>query len=254
MSDDHDHQHDHDEPSGANPATIDLDTAVRLADGVGALHYEGETVLLHPDTGVSHLLDGPGSLVVQCYDGASTLREIAYDIADELHAEREVVAGDVLDLTRLLGNGGLLDGYAADPHAGHDHSSVSEGLPVGADLGPLVSDLDGTALLVNWGTSCGWCTRIAPELADVRFELEAAGVQLLLLTTGTEDALAEQLAGVSLPVRHVDELPEWFQGIGTPVAYVVAADGTVAEPIALGAVAVPKVARRLAGVPEPADA
>ena len=38
--------------------------------------------------------------------------------------------------------------------------------------------------------------------------------------------------------------------LGTPVAYLVGADGTVAEPLALGADAVPALARRLAAGPD----
>ena len=59
--------------------------------------------------------------------------------------------------------------------------------------------------------------------------------------------IAAQTGGVRLPVMHVDETPDFFAGLGTPVAYLVDADRQVVEPIAIGAAEVPDLVRRLAG-------
>ena len=44
---------------------------------------------------------------------------------------------------------------------------------------------------------------------------------------------------------HVDRAPDFFTGLGTPVAYLVDADRTVLEPIAIGSGEVPDLLRRL---------
>lgn len=233
---------------------VGLESAPALRTGVGSAFLEDEAVLLDPATGASHVLDQPAALVTRFLDGSSTLAEIAFDISDVLGVDRERVEADVVSLVQTLGGHGLLEGVARDPHAGHDHNArPPEGVPVGADLGgwSAWSGIPaGRTLLVNWGTRCGFCTRIAPDLAELRPQLEAAGVSLLLVTTGDAASLAEQVGEVELPVLHVEEVPDFFVGLGTPVAYVVDPDRTVAEPIAIGAFDVPGLVRRAAGLEE----
>jgi hypothetical protein len=81
----------------------------------------------------------------------------------------------------------------------------------------------------------------------------ASGVRLMLVTTSDNQSVEQQFetSGAELPVAYAESAPGFFNGLGTPVAYFVEG-GAVAEPIAFGAVAVPELARRLAGV-EPAD-
>lgn len=238
-------------PTGGPRRSIELDARVRTDPDVAVVLHEGQAVLLHPTNGTSHLLDGRGTLVLQCLDGASTLREIAGDIAEVLGADADRVAADVLDFAVVLATHGLLEGYAADPSASRDRRAPSEGLPVGTPLGGIAADLPRPTVLVSWGTHCDWCTLIAPELAALQAALCAIGLDLLLVTTGTPEHLASQLDGAPLPRRHVPETPDFFAGLGTPVAYCVDAGGTVREPLARGAIAVPGLIRRLTGTPEP---
>jgi hypothetical protein len=229
---------------------VGLDLAPRLRTGIGSAFLDDEAVLLDPATGASHVLDQNAALVTRFLDGESTLGEIAFDIADVLGIERERVESDVVALARTLGEQGLLDGVARDPHAGHDHARRPEGVPVGADLSGWEgwADLEaGPTLIVNWGTRCGYCSGIVDELGDLAPRLRDAGTRLVLVTTGDEESLAAQTHGVELPVLHVDETPDFFAGLGTPVAYVVGADREVAETIAIGSGEVPDLARRLAG-------
>ncbi|WP_432476615.1 PqqD family peptide modification chaperone [Nocardioides sp. GXQ0305] len=235
---------------GEIPASeVGPDSAPQLRSGVGSAFLEGEGVLLDPDSGASHVLDRPAALVTRFLDGESTLGEIAFDIADVLGAERTQVEGDVVALARTLGEQGLLEGVARDPHAGHLHLSGPDGVPPGADLAAWAgwSDLPAApTLLVSWGTRCGFCTRIVPDLAELSPRLRDVGVHLVLVTTGTRRSLRSQVGDAGLTAVHVSAVPDFFQGLGTPVAYLVGADRTVTEPLAHGAYQVPDLARRLA--------
>ena len=241
------------EPSGIPAAEITLDFPAALDPAVGAAILDDESVLLDPATGSSHLLDAPGTLIVQCLDGVSTIGEIADDIADELGLDRATIENDVLTLVRTLGEQGLLQGVLRDEHAGHSHGNeMPMGIPAGSDLSGWAGwaelpTADADTIVVNWGTHCGFCTRIIPELAELEPQLRASGVSLVLVTSGTPEELREQLGDVALPVVHVGSPPEFFSGLGTPVAYVVGPDRQTTEPLSVGAGEVPQLARRLAG-------
>lgn len=234
-------------------AELTLDLATRLRPGVGSAFLDDEAVLLDPATGGSHLLDASAALVVRFLDGTSTLREIAFDIADVLEVEQERVESDVLTLVQTLGAHGLLEGVARDPYAANPHARPAEGVPVGADLGgwagwEQLGAAAGSTVLVNWGTSCGFCTRIGASLAEMSPALAERGVRLVLVTTGSPEAFAAQVgdpATQALEVLHLEAVPEFFAGLGTPVAYRVDADRIVAEPLAIGADDVPRLLRSL---------
>ena len=230
---------------------VGLGLAPRLRPGVGATFLDDEGVLLDPATGASHVLDQPAALVTRFLDGESTLGEIAFDIADVLELDRAQVEADVVALAQTLGAQGLLEGVARDPHAGHDHERRSaEGVPVGADVSGWEGWPDLAAvptLIVNWGTRCGFCTSIVPDLAELGPRLREAGTELVLVTTGDEASLAAQTGDADLPVVHVDRAPDFFTGLGTPVAYLVDSERTVLEPIAIGSGEVPDLVRRLVG-------
>ena len=203
------------EPTGIPVGDISLDLVTELRHAVGTAFLDDEAILLDPATGVSHLLDATATLVVRCLDGRSTLDEIAADIADVLELDRAVVDADILSLVRTLGGNGLLEGVERDPHAGHQHAASPEGVAVGADLsgwsgwGALAGEA-GPTLIVNWGTSCGFCTRISEELAELGPQMEAAGTRLVLVTPGSPEAVREQVGDLDLPVLHVEAAPELF--------------------------------------------
>jgi Coenzyme PQQ synthesis protein D (PqqD) len=241
------------------PDDITADFVPALVAASAMLVVDDEAVILDETTGATHLLNRTGSLVVQCFDALSSIGEIAVDLAEVFSADLDVVTADMLVLCRELGLVGMLAGVSAHSH---DHSErSSDSLPDGAILHDLAANLrDGTAiddewlraertLIVSWSARCGFCSRIVPELADLEAPLMAAGVRLMLLTTSDAAEVDEQLdqVGSSLPVAYSAEIPEFFLGHGTPVAYLVEA-GAVAEPLAIGAVLVPELARRLAGV------
>jgi hypothetical protein len=240
------------EPTGISADEISLDLVTNLRPSVGTAFLDDEAVLLDPATGVSHLLDATATLVVRCLDGRSSLGEIAADIADVLEIDPERVAADVVSLMRTLGENGLLEGVERDAHAGHQHPSAPEGVPVGADLSAWsgwseLAAAPGPAVVVSWGTSCGFCTRISAELAQLGPQMEVAGTRLVLVTTGSPEELHDQVGESALPVLHVASTPSFFEGLGTPVAYLVTGERVVAEPLALGADRVPELCRSVLG-------
>jgi peroxiredoxin len=154
----------------------------------------------------------------------------------------------------------------------HPGSAVPVGPPLGSAVEPfLFSGLDGAehglsdlrgnpTLLVNWSVTCGFCDMIAPDLADLRPELERAGIALVLLSRGDAATNRESAdrhdLGRCLYLLGPDANPAGFQGLGTPSAILVDEQGKVASPLAVGAENVPALARQLAdpGVENAADA
>ena len=126
-----------------------------------------------------------------------------------------------------------------------------DGLPQGTVFPPFrVPDLTGRlvsledfrgqrVLLIHWSPSCGFCTRIAPSLAQLAPDLRSANVQLLLVSSGAADSnrrLAEEhrLPGPIL-LQNRTQIVDAFRTQGTPVAYLLDEQARVARPIAVGA-------------------
>src|SRR5437660_8942329 len=91
-----------------------------------------------------------------------------------------------------------LDGRGA--HAGHGAQAQPTGLPVGTQIASFrLPDLAGKqvaledfrgkqVLLVNWSPQCGFCDKIAPDLAKLQPDLQKHNVQLLLVSSGKAEA------------------------------------------------------------------
>ena len=126
------------------------------------------------------------------------------------------------------------------------------GLTVGTPIPPFrLTDLDGGSvtleefrgrrvLLIYWGPECGFCELLAPELSRLQGDLRVAGVQLLLVSRSDASSnrrLAEE-AGLRCPIVLIDgEHPlatQVFRQMGTPLAYLLDEQGTVARPLAVG--------------------
>jgi peroxiredoxin len=246
---------------------IGLDFIPQPRDSVVATEFDGESLLVDGETGYLHLLDPIGSVVWNCLDVQGSLAVLSEDIADAFGAPVEVVREDVLEMVRSVGRAGLLTGVARAQRA---EPVMPNGIEVGEELTTFtLPDLDGTAvdvsglrsqqvLLVNWSPRCGYCAKIAPELAEAQPGLSAQGVSLVLLTAGDADENRELLeanglaATVLLREEASEDFEDPFPAMGTPVAYLLDPEGRVAEPLAYGAGEVPEMARRAAGLAEPA--
>jgi peroxiredoxin len=175
-------------------------------------------------------------------------------------ANLETVRSDILEMTRQLGKGGFLEGVAAEEF--QSGAAAFEGLPLGAEIPPFeLSDLDGKTVttrdllgqqtfLVNWSPTCGFCARIAPEIAELQPELRDRGVRTVFISSGTRESLREQVEEFSLDIQVLiqEELgAEIFSGMGTPAAYLIDGEGKTASKLAYGADAVPILVRKAAG-------
>ena len=132
----------------------------------------------------AHFLDELATLVWNTFDGRASLDELAEDFADVFGAESTSSARTSSRSPREIGRAGLLVGVAYEPPP-----EPSFAWPTGVDVGEPIPpfrlpDAEGTGralrprrpevLLVNWSPRCGFCIRIAPELAELQPELGRA--------------------------------------------------------------------------------
>jgi len=246
------------------PADIGLDFVPELEPGLEVVTVGDERVVLG-ESGRLVALNSTGSLIFEFLDGDASLAELVDDFTEALGVDRSVVETDVVSFVRDLGENGFLVGVGLDDQT-DDVPFVLQ--PIGSlEVGDALDDfslpqLDGEEhslseyrgrrlLLVNWSPGCGFCERIASELADLAPRLAERDVALAFITAGDADANRE------LNERHQLAAPMWlrhgsdvdpFRGTGTPAAYVLADDLTLAERMVVGADQVPRIARELAGV------
>ena len=104
-------------------------------------------------------------------------------------------------------------------------------------------------LLIHWSPGCGFCTKIAPALAELQSGLRKHEVQLLLVSYGDVESNRKLAAehGLECPILLVandgSKPPDLFQQFGTPVAYLLDEQGLVLAPIAVGADQVPPLVK-----------
>jgi peroxiredoxin/predicted Fe-S protein YdhL (DUF1289 family) len=154
-----------------------------------------------------------------------------------------------------------LDGI--EQHLGILAPAMPAGLAVGKPFPAFkLPDLDGKevaleaflgrrVLLVNWSPQCGFCVRIAPILANLQPAFQAQNVVLAFASFGDAGAnrkLAGEHGFKGLFLLQKDTAGiEPFQGLGTPVAYLLDEKGFVVKPLAVGADQVPVLARYAVG-------
>jgi peroxiredoxin len=126
-----------------------------------------------------------------------------------------------------------------------------QGLPVGSAAPPFaLPDLSGARsalsdfrgrrlLLIFFNPRCGFCTRMAPDLAALSTDWAAGRPLPLVVTTGeaeTNRALVEE-HGIRCPVllQEQMEVASTYQAHGTPMGYLIDEQGRIASPIAVGA-------------------
>lgn len=243
---------------------IDGNFVPRRRANIASVELDGETVLLLEGTTRTHLLNQTATIVWDCLDGQVTLAELGDELADAFGGDPKVIRDDVINLVRGVGRAGLLEGVAEEAPVRPGYQPP-EGLPLGAELASFgAPDLDGNThaleelrgrkvLLVNWSPGCGFCKRIAPDLAELQPELRAQGVELVLLTFGEVEENREVLleAGLECTVFLHDGSVDVFGAVGTPCAYLVDEEGKVASELAVGALDVPVLAQSAAGKGNP---
>jgi hypothetical protein len=235
--------------AGFDAEQIDLSLRARPQHFLISVDLGPETVLFDRSSGAAHALNPTGALVWKCLDGESPLEEIVTDLADGFGVTTDVVADQVLDLMRAAGRSGLLEGVApGSPEPDRGPVGVAEGEPVelpGMRVGRRT-------LLINWSAACGFCAQIVPELASLQPALDHAGIDIVLIDLFDPEATREGVERDGLVARVLGEPAtspsgDPFAGMGTPVAYLLDADGRVSSSLAYGAGPVLLLARSEAG-------
>jgi len=246
---------------GLEAGEIGLDFVPARRDDVLTRELDGELVLAnHGDEDNVHVLNPTAAIIWNCFDGDSALSEIADDLADLFQQPADQMHEDVLGITQWIGEQGLLEGVVPTPDETPTGLEVGEELPgfalpaIDGSLVALESLQGSQVLLVNWSPHCGFCERVAPELAAMQPALASRDVQLLFVSAGDADENRELLdsagihAQVLLREAGDDEIEEPFPAMGTPVAYLLDAEGRIAAPLAYGAGEVPELAAIAGGL------
>jgi peroxiredoxin len=253
-------------PPEIKASTIDESFVPRPRDTIVGVELDGESVLLEKDTVQVHHLDQIATLVWNSFDGSVSLGELIQEITEAFQADPDVIRNDVISLSQRFGRAGLLEGVRAEALRPPNPNALSTGAEVPSFELP---DLEGSRsvaledyrgrqiLLVNWSPSCGFCERIGEELATLEPQLRKQGTEMVFITVGDVEANKEQFQRFGLTstvlVQESGQL-EFLAPMGTPVAYLVDAEGKVAEELAVGADEVPELARTAAGVEEDGQA
>ena len=100
----------------ATGAGVDGTFVPARTPAVEAVDAEGEAVLVDEVTDQVHQLNSTGALLWACFDGASSVADICFDLADVLDVPFEQVLADTLAVVdQLLRQGLLYDGRSGPP-------------------------------------------------------------------------------------------------------------------------------------------
>lgn len=192
---------------------------------------------------------------------AMLLAIVAVSVWAMLFVLYEVVKQQGRVLLRLDGIEKQLEALAAPAAAAQPE--VAQGMAAGEAFPPFkLANLDGNAvaledfagrkaLVVNWSPQCGFCTRIAPELARLRQAFRLRNVELVLASLGDAEAnrklAREHGLEAAVLLRQGAPAMAAFDGFGTPAAYLLDEQARIAKPLAVGADRVPVLARYAVG-------
>jgi hypothetical protein len=104
-------------------ADIDVAFAPRHSERACTEVLDAECVILDEAANRLHHLNASATIAWTCFDGHSSVAEIAADLATAFGTDPAGVEADVLALARDLGAQGLLAGVEPDPERGPDARS-----------------------------------------------------------------------------------------------------------------------------------
>lgn len=122
---------------GVSPDAITASSRPRARAGCSGVELEGDVILVDDDSGAVHLLNPTARVVWSCFDGSTTIADIARDLDTVFAADRTTITDAVTDLARQLARSGLLEG--AHPSEGSAVDGEAETEP-GARRDPRFSD------------------------------------------------------------------------------------------------------------------
>lgn len=98
--------------------------------GVVAIEVDGEAVLVDEVGDRLHLLNRTAALLWQCFDGESSVADIAFDLADVLGVPFEQILDDTLGVVAgLVAQGACVDGRRDPPQRGDASRDQSLDVP-----------------------------------------------------------------------------------------------------------------------------
>jgi peroxiredoxin len=205
------------------------------------------------ERGLSHVLVQKDREVARAYEAHGTPSAVLVNrdgtvgspLAQGIDAVRALVAstvnlpvrGAVPVVAAANGNG---HGPARPAGARRGEFAPNFALPGLAGETVRLSDFRGSPVLVLfWNPGCGFCQRMLTDLRAWDADPPAGAPRLLVVSSGT--VADNQALGLDAPVLLDNDgmnIAGRFGATGTPMAVLVAADGTIASPLAAGAPAV----------------
>jgi peroxiredoxin/uncharacterized membrane protein YphA (DoxX/SURF4 family) len=218
--------------------------------------------------GVTHVLLQEGREVAEVYQAAGTPTAvlvrpdgtIGSPLAPGTGAIAALVAQTVgqpptLPILPASPNGrcphcGQLHGHHQNGHAMAPVPSQPPTAPVGAPAPPLrLPDLTGTlldlttfrgqpTLVLFWNPGCGFCQQMLPDLKAWEANPPPGAPQLLVISAGTVEANQAMRLRAPVVLDQDFSAGRAVGAAGTPAAVLIDAQGHLASPVAVGAVAV----------------
>lgn len=97
---------------------------------------DGETVVWDGRDRSLHILNETATIVWQCLDGATDIRQIARELSDAFGIEIDQMDSDVLETVRSFGDQGLLEGVAVVKEPADGESQPAKGSDVAVSQEP----------------------------------------------------------------------------------------------------------------------
>ena len=92
------------------PVLLSPDAVLARSDRLSWRILEGDALILHPEAGTLHRLNGTGTRAWELLDGSRSLEAIAAALADEYEVSAADALGEVTDLGAELLEAGLAVG------------------------------------------------------------------------------------------------------------------------------------------------
>jgi thiol-disulfide isomerase/thioredoxin len=97
-------------------------------------------------------------------------------------------------------------------------------------------------LLLFWNPNCGFCANMLPDLQTWEARAPEGAPQLLVVSTGSVEANRALALRAPVVLSQDFSVGQAFKATGTPSAVLLDAEGRIASPVAVGAMAIMELA------------
>lgn len=203
--------------------------------------------------GIEHVMIDSDRLVASAFQSPGTPSAVVIDknrhVATPVVVGAEAIGDLLQEVSRRSALALDLDGRRdGTDHTAplHDATVPATGQPafpfrLPALDGPTValSDFLGhETLLLFWNPRCGFCRSMLPGLKAWETERPAGGAELLVISSGSEDENRAMGLSTRVLLDPDSRVATSFGALGTPMAVLVDATGSIASPVVAGAQAV----------------